>query len=107
MSHDHPTGPPARRPTPELFPLLTPSQPPAVDPVCHMSVDPATAAASHTYQGHTYYFCSPSCRQKFQADPQRYLSGTAPTPMEEPATPAPAGVEYVCPMHPEVVSDRP
>ncbi len=28
----------------------------AIDPVCRMEVDPARAAATHEYQGTTYYF---------------------------------------------------
>jgi P-type Cu+ transporter len=72
-----------------------------------MTVDPATAAASTVHDGVTYHFCSPNCLKKFQADPKRYLSGSAPLEMmPAPSAPQP-GVEYVCPMHPEVVSDRP
>src|SRR5437899_4263343 len=45
-----------------------------IDPVCGMSVEPTTArGGSATHGGKTYYFCAPSCREKFQADPQRYL----------------------------------
>ena len=54
------------------------------DPVCGMTVDPATAAASCEHVGTTYYFCHPGCREKFKAAPERYL--TAP-----PATPQPTG----------------
>jgi Cu+-exporting ATPase len=87
---------------------LAPAAPPAVDPVCGMTVDPARAPASCTYEGTTYYFCNPGCARKFDADPRRYLSGHV-EPMEQPAPEAPPGakVEYVCPMDPEVVSDRP
>ncbi|HEY8618387.1 heavy metal translocating P-type ATPase [Phenylobacterium sp.] len=67
------------------------------DPVCGMSVDPATAAHRAEHQGQPYYFCSAGCRTKFVADPQRYLS---PEPAK--AAPAPAGTVYTCPMHPEV-----
>lgn len=42
------------------------------DPVCGMTIDETTAGASATYQGHTYYFCSDSCKAKFQKDPKRY-----------------------------------
>ncbi len=42
------------------------------DPVCGMTVDPHSAAASATYGGMTYYFCSTSCRDKFQQAPQQY-----------------------------------
>jgi YHS domain-containing protein/uncharacterized membrane protein YraQ (UPF0718 family) len=44
-----------------------------VDPVCGMSVDPATAAASAEHHGVTYYFCNPGCREAFVADPTRHL----------------------------------
>src|SRR5690348_6776623 len=32
-----------------------------VDPVCGMTVDPASAAGSHVHDGTTYYFCSKHC----------------------------------------------
>ena len=69
------------------------------DPVCGMTVDPQQAAGSVTYQGETYYFCSKGCAAKFQADPEKYLQ---PAAASEPMQPAPVGVEYTCPMHPEV-----
>ncbi|WP_448059774.1 heavy metal translocating P-type ATPase [Cellulomonas hominis] len=43
-----------------------------VDPVCGMSVDPKTAAASREHDGATFYFCSPGCAATFDADPHRY-----------------------------------
>jgi len=47
----------------------------AIDPVCGMTVDPATArGGSAEHEGKTYYFCCSSCREKFQADPKRYLA---------------------------------
>jgi len=48
------------------------------DPVCGMSVDPQHAAAASVHEGKTYYFCSPSCRDKFEQAPQKYLSASAP-----------------------------
>ena len=86
------------------LPLLTEPANPEIDPVCGMSVDPATAAASHAYEGKTYYFCCPSCLTKFQADAPRYLAKTSTGGVPEPARSA---AVYTCPMHPEVVSDRP
>jgi Cu+-exporting ATPase len=72
------------------------------DPVCGMSVNPATAkGGSHLHAGHTYYFCNPKCREKFVAHPEQYL---AP---ERPAAPAPSGTTYVCPMDPDVRQDHP
>ena len=73
------------------------------DPVCGMSVDAAHSAGSHEYQGKTYHFCSVSCLRKFQADPAKYLAAPdTPAPV-----PSPGVKEYTCPMHPEVVRDRP
>lgn len=44
----------------------------AIDPVCKMQVEPATAA-SLEYQGKTYYFCHPGCRETFIKDPATYV----------------------------------
>ena len=46
----------------------------AKDPVCGMSVDPATAAATSEYNGTTYYFCNPGCAVKFEQNPTQYLA---------------------------------
>jgi Cu+-exporting ATPase len=43
-----------------------------VDPVCGMEVDPKTAASA-TYKGQTYYFCSADEKAKFEKDPERYV----------------------------------
>ena len=89
--------------------MAAPTAPPAVDPVCGMTVDPATAPARVEHDGRTYYFCCPSCARRFEADPRRYLHGGPVGMTAAPAAPAPPGskVDYICPMDPEVVSDRP
>ncbi len=46
----------------------------AKDPVCGMSVDPATAAATREHEGVTYYFCNPGCAEKFSQNPANYLA---------------------------------
>jgi Cu+-exporting ATPase len=78
------------------------------DPVCGMSVTPGKArGGSATHAGHEYWFCNPRCREKFIADPEKYL---APDPVPAPAPRAPeasSAVEYTCPMHPEVVQIGP
>ena len=66
-----------------------------VDPVCGMTVDPATAKARADYKGDTYYFCCAGCKTKFSADPEKYLKPRKPTPAIE-------GVIYTCPMHPQI-----
>jgi P-type Cu+ transporter len=42
------------------------------DPVCHMTVDPKTAAAQSTYKGRTYFFCAVGCKQSFDREPEKY-----------------------------------
>jgi xanthine dehydrogenase accessory factor len=44
----------------------------AVDPVCHMTVDVATARYRSTFGGRTYYFCSAGCLGRFEAAPSRF-----------------------------------
>jgi Cu+-exporting ATPase len=46
-----------------------------IDPICGMTVTPETAAGRSEFQGKTYYFCAVSCKQRFDADPARVLSG--------------------------------
>src|SRR3954453_23024543 len=69
----------------------------AKDPVCGMTVDPATAKHQAEHQGHTYYFCCNGCRTKFEADPQKYLAPEAEAPKQ-----VSKGAEYTGPMHPEI-----
>ena len=45
-----------------------------VDPVCGMTIDPATAAAHLTHDGHDVAFCSLGCRDRFAADPTAFTS---------------------------------
>jgi Cu+-exporting ATPase len=45
------------------------------DVVCGMQVDPAKAAGTSEYQGKKYFFCSQSCKQKFDQSPQQYAKG--------------------------------
>ena len=73
----------------------------AIDPVCGMKVDRATAKHFARHDGHGTYFCSAGCKAKFEADPGKYADGRpAPEPM-------PKGTQYTCPMHPEIVRDKP
>jgi len=53
------------------------------DVVCGMQVDPGKAPARFEHAGHTYFFCCPSCAQKFQADPAKYLA-PRPSPSGPP-----------------------
>jgi P-type Cu+ transporter len=73
------------------------------DPVCGMTVDPETARFHADHGGQTHSFCGAKCRDKFVADPTRYIAGK-PQP---PAQLQPAGTIYTCPMHPEIRQDGP
>jgi Cu+-exporting ATPase len=44
-----------------------------IDPVCKMKVSPETAATQYEYNGSTYYFCNVGCKDRFAAEPERYL----------------------------------
>ncbi len=73
-----------------------------IDPVCGMTLEPASAAAEHEHEGKKYYFCAVRCKQKFEADPHRYLH-----PQTAPQEPVAPGTKYICPMDPEILSDKP
>ena len=94
-THDHATGNPTR------------------DPVCGMTVDPATAkGGSATHAGNSYHFCSAGCRAKFIANPLHYLDRTAAANGEASAPAAhvvapPVDATYTCPMHPEIRQQGP
>ena len=46
-----------------------------IDPVCGMSVDPEHAEYRSFQKGKTYYFCSAGCKETFDKDPIKYVSG--------------------------------
>ncbi|RKH05154.1 heavy metal translocating P-type ATPase [Corallococcus carmarthensis] len=95
--HPHPPVPPSPRPLPAPG-----GEGPAVDPVCGMEVDPrAPRGGSWEHEGHTWFFCGPKCRQRFQADPRHFLQPRTPPPSAAP------GAVYVCPMDPDVRQDAP
>ncbi|TPK94367.1 MULTISPECIES: heavy metal translocating P-type ATPase [unclassified Mesorhizobium] len=73
----------------------------ATDPVCGMNVDRASAKHFVRHEGQGFYFCSAGCRGKFEAEPAKYLAG------RPEAQPMPKGTQYTCPMHPEIVRDKP
>ncbi|WP_338339223.1 heavy metal translocating P-type ATPase [Xanthomonas euvesicatoria] len=73
----------------------------AIDPVCGMQVDPLTTEHHATHAGTDYHFCSARCRERFVADPAKYLSPVTTAPA------AAAGTTYTCPMHPEIRQQGP
>jgi YHS domain-containing protein/uncharacterized membrane protein YraQ (UPF0718 family) len=58
----------------------------ARDPVCGMSVDPASAAAHRVYEGVDVWFCATGCAEEFDADPRRYLGTDQSSSDTAPAT---------------------
>jgi len=46
-----------------------------IDPVCGMEVSGGTGVEFATYEGATYVFCAPSCRERFEANPRLFLEG--------------------------------
>ena len=66
------------------------------DPVCGMTVDPATAAHRLEQHHKSHFFCSSGCHDKFVANPAKYIKPEAPKEI------APTGnAVYTCPMHPQ------
>ncbi len=74
----------------------------ATDPVCGMSVDPATARHRTEHAGKQYFFCGARCLARFTAEPGRFVG------VAKPAIPVgPAKALWTCPMHPQIVRDEP
>jgi Cu+-exporting ATPase len=95
-----------------------------IDPVCGMTVTQDTAAGKKEYKGEIYYFCSQNCLNKFSANPDAFVNRDAQQKtsaqqerqqqtdsQREHLASAPEKVtnpvEYTCPMHPEIVRDKP
>jgi Cu+-exporting ATPase len=83
------------------------------DPICGMTVDPQTAKWKFEHAGRTYCFCSRSCLEEFQTDPEKYaappvkhseavVARRVGRPAAHAQEAAPPGAVYTCPMHPKV-----
>ncbi|NNN01492.1 MAG: YHS domain-containing protein, partial [Acidimicrobiaceae bacterium] len=71
----------------------------AIDPVCAMQVRVADAPAHATFAGDEYYFCADRCREKFEANPERYANGATSDGMESSTTSdLDAAIDPVCGM---------
>src|SRR5712692_981447 len=122
---------PSYNPKPPIPGLaILPSAPREKDPVCGMMVDRLKAAGRAEHDGKTYYFCSPTCAERFSTDPQKFLaapgtagmdrshdshSRNAPEQMltgalgsrDKSAPSQRKGARYTCPMDPEIVQIGP
>ena len=84
------------------------------DPVCGMNVS-ETSKFSTTNDKKEYYFCSKNCLDKFERNPSQYLNEEKNhehlehNHLEEPQTHKiiKQNRKYTCPMHPEIIRDKP
>ena len=104
MTHEH------HAPDPDVHTPAPPAT--ATDPVCGMRVKPESPHRFN-YEGETYLFCCAGCLAKFRDNPKTYVgAGFSRTEVRLKADPTTtpkqsAGGIYTCPMHPEILSDRP
>ncbi len=119
-NHTHPHAPAQPRDAAESSPAGSGS---ARDPVCGMTVDPASSRHRSLHRGGTVHFCSGHCKAKFDADPEAFRPGTggqrpaccspaahggaAPREGAGEGAVVPPGTRWICPMDPEVESDAP
>ena len=75
----------------------------ATDPVCGMTVVLKPDTRSESFDGKSFHFCSEKCQTKFRADPWFYANGKAPAKGHDVGAAAP----YTCPMHPQILRDKP
>lgn len=72
-----------------------------IDPVCGRCTDIPEPYHSYEYEGEKHYFCNLECMHKFQEAPDYYLQADKKRPALISKN------EWICPMHPEVVQDKP
>ena len=82
-----------------VLPVMGPRRVLGVDPVCGMEVVERAGVIRRAHEGRDYVFCCEHCAVKFAADPARYLGGSE---ARAAVARSAEGVEYTCPMHPEV-----
>ena len=75
-----------------------------VDPVCGMTIPPEDAVGSHAYKGTKYYFCNPSCEERFKQSPEQFLDKPHGP---QTVTAQNQDTEYTCPMDPEIRQKSP
>jgi Cu+-exporting ATPase len=87
-----------------------------MDPVCGMHIQVSDSSPSISFGGKTYYFCSSSCKEKFEANPEAFVKKSSndasccdvskelsPVTTSTQSTPG----LYACPMHPDQTSNKP
>lgn len=79
------------------------NQKPFKDPVCGMDTNDKILLE---HAGQKFYFCSSHCKEKFRATPEKYLIPNS-NAAKAPSIAVAAGTTYTCPMHPQIVQDKP
>ena len=74
-----------------------------IDPVCGMTVELDKGKRKLSHKDKEYHFCSAGCHGRFEADPFFYLSGNN----KKRVLSAQEGVQFTCPMDPEIIQDGP
>jgi Cu+-exporting ATPase len=69
-----------------------------------MEIEESDAVGTYDHDGTRYYFCAESCLERFRESPRTFLS---PERVEPAPVPPGGAVEYICPMDPQVLSDKP
>src|SRR6266851_6828249 len=77
------------------------------DPVCGMIVEAASTEHRVEHAGNDYFFCSATCREKFVAEPARYLTSARGWKDGAAALGKAGEGLWTCPMHPQIVRKEP
>ena len=93
----------AKRADPAGSAAVLPGTASAVDPVCGRTVALTGTTRGQAFAGQSVRFWSDKCQTEFKADPWFYASGNA----VKPGKVAAAGVQYTCPMHPQIIRNTP
>lgn len=92
------SGPDTRQTSPDSVQAAT-----ATDLVCGMAVALDAGKPNHEWHGEDFHFCGEKCRDRFVTDPYFYASGNSRKKKQVVTE----DTTYTCPMHPEIVQDKP
>ena len=76
------------------------------DPVCKMTIEEEDTVATSSYKEKTYHFCSDHCKESLDSDSESYLVAAGADGKKEQVE-VRTKAEWTCPMHPEIIRDKP